>query len=99
MSNIFETHRLILIPIKIYFHGVKKKLFYMFTSVPNKLFEEMASLSPTILVETMLNEDCNYKFLSSNNVPIGSQEASNNDMEASWALPSPQLLTCDIWYP
>ncbi len=42
MSNIFETHRLILILIKIYFHGVKTTLFYMFTSVPKKLFEEMA---------------------------------------------------------
>ncbi len=34
----------------------------------------------------MLNEDCNYEFLSSNNAPIGSQETCNNDMEASWAL-------------
>jgi hypothetical protein len=42
VSNIFETHRLILILIKIYFHGVKTTLFYMFTSVPKKLFEEMA---------------------------------------------------------
>jgi hypothetical protein len=89
VSNIFETHHLILIPIKIYFHGVKATLFYMFTSVPKKLFEKMASLSATISIEAMLNEDYNYKFLSSNNVPIGSQEACNNDMEASWALPSP----------
>jgi hypothetical protein len=98
VSNIFEIHRLILIPIKIYFHGVKTTLFYMFTSVPKKLFEEVASLKATISIEAMLNEDYNYKFLSSNNAPIGSQEACNNDMEASWALPSPQLLTCDIWY-
>jgi hypothetical protein len=46
--NIFETHCLILISIKIYFHGVKTNLLYMFTSVPKKLFEEMASLSATI---------------------------------------------------
>jgi hypothetical protein len=95
----FETHHLILIPIKIYFHSVKTTLFYMFTSVPKKLFEEMASLSATIAIEEMLNEDCNYKFLSSNNVPIEYEKTCNNDREASWALPSPQLLTCDIWYP
>jgi len=88
VSNIFETHRLILIPIKIYFHGVKTTLFYMFISVPKMLFGKMASLNATISIVAMLNEDCNYKFLSSNNASIGSQEACNNDMEASWALPS-----------
>jgi hypothetical protein len=88
VSNIFETCHFILIPIKIYFHGVKTTLFYMFISVPKMLFEKMASLNATILVEAMLNEDCNYKFLSSNNAPIRFQEAYNNDMEASWALPS-----------
>jgi hypothetical protein len=51
VSNIFETDHLILIPIKIYFHGVKTTLFYMFTSVP-KMFEEMASLRATISIET-----------------------------------------------
>ncbi len=53
VSNIFETHHLILILIKIYFHCVKTTLFYMFTSVPKKLFEEMASLSATISIKAM----------------------------------------------
>jgi hypothetical protein len=96
VSNIFETHYFILIPIKIYFHGVKTTLFYMFTSVPKKLFQEMTSWSAIISIEAMLNEDCNYEFLSSNNAPIGSQETCNNDMEASWALS--KSTTIDSWH-
>jgi hypothetical protein len=47
--------------------------------------------------EVMLNKD---EFLFSNNVPIGTQEASNNNMEASWVILSSQFLTnCNIWYP
>jgi hypothetical protein len=49
--------------------------------------------------EVMPNKDCN-EILFSNNVPIGTQEASNNNMEASWVILSSQFLAkCDIWYP
>jgi len=35
--------------------------------------------------EIMPNKDCN-ELLFSRNVPIGSQEASNNSMEESWVI-------------
>jgi hypothetical protein len=99
VSNIFETHHLILIPIKIYFHGVKITLFYMFTSVPKKLFEKMASLRATISIEAMLNEDCNYNFYLPIMHQLDLKKHATMTWKASWALPSPQLLTHDIWYP
>jgi hypothetical protein len=56
----------------------------------------MAS-SVTILTKAMLDED--NEILSFNNPLIGSQEASNNDFRAPWALLTQVLTNHDIWYP